>query len=108
MRFTGVSMVLMANVSLIHPASTVPFIPSGCWIDKGTVQGVALDYFWMWLAAASNIIAYVWLAILIKRANDNVHSDQVQYPGLPKRSHSGHHSTNYRTEQHVSASQMLL
>lgn len=62
----------------------------------------------MWLAAALNIIAYVWLAIIIKRANDNFHPDQVQYPGLRGRSHSGHHSTSYRSEEHVSASQMLL
>ena len=31
------------------------------------MQQIALDYFWMWLAAALNVIAYVVLIFVIKR-----------------------------------------
>ncbi|KAI6033298.1 hypothetical protein EDC04DRAFT_2213696 [Pisolithus marmoratus] len=43
--------------------------PTGhwCWIDESTMERIGLDYIWMWLAAALNVISYLFLAFVIKR-----------------------------------------
>ncbi|KAI6153685.1 hypothetical protein BKA82DRAFT_4092828 [Pisolithus tinctorius] len=43
--------------------------PTGhwCWIEESTMEQIGFDYIWMWLAAALNIIAYLFLALVIKR-----------------------------------------
>ncbi|KIK12950.1 hypothetical protein PISMIDRAFT_18340 [Pisolithus microcarpus 441] len=44
--------------------------PTGywCWIDGSTAEQIGLDYMWMWLAAVLNIISYLFLVFVIKRA----------------------------------------
>ncbi|KAI6156984.1 hypothetical protein BKA82DRAFT_539533 [Pisolithus tinctorius] len=38
-----------------------------CWIDRGIMQQIGLDYMWMWLTAVLNIISYLLLALVVKR-----------------------------------------
>ncbi|KAI6007235.1 hypothetical protein EDD15DRAFT_2358377 [Pisolithus albus] len=44
--------------------------PTGywCWIDGSTAEQIGLDYMWMWLAAVLDIISYLLLVLVIKRA----------------------------------------
>ena len=40
---------------------------TGCWItDNYQLERIALEYFWLWLAAFFNILIYVFLALVIK------------------------------------------
>ncbi|KAI6002223.1 hypothetical protein F5J12DRAFT_224173 [Pisolithus orientalis] len=43
--------------------------PTGhwCWIERGIMEQIGLDYIWMWLAAILNIISYLFLILVIKR-----------------------------------------
>jgi hypothetical protein len=44
--------------------SDVPF--TGCWItDHYQLERIALEYFWVWLAAFLNILIYIFLALVI-------------------------------------------
>lgn len=45
----------------------IPVRTAGCWItDHFEDERIALEYFWMWLAAMGNIVIYVLLAFLVK------------------------------------------
>ena len=35
------------------------------------MEKIALEYIWIWIAAALNIIAYVLLGLIIKRVDEN-------------------------------------
>jgi len=40
---------------------------AGCWITKDfSKQRIALEYFWLWLAAFGNIIIYASLFLVVK------------------------------------------
>ncbi|KAI6004515.1 hypothetical protein F5J12DRAFT_893590 [Pisolithus orientalis] len=100
-------LVILVLVVVPNVAQQNIYGPTGhwCWIDRSTMEKIALEYIWTWLAAVLNIISYLLLALLIKRLV-RVDSHGFRWRGIQEKG-TIPYGTGTSTES-VSATQMLL